>query len=143
MHSKKASCGRAFFIGYSPERTHPGDEVHTLHNIYKIVSGMDKQTLGTLSEFYGLVTNVYQSPDIRTAEAAKVIENVQRDLNIALMNELSMIFSRLGINTDEVRNAAGSKWNFHQYIPGLVGGHCILIDPYYVVHMAKMAEYHP
>ncbi len=143
MHSKKASCGRAFFIGYSPERTHPGDEVHTLHNIYKIVFGIDWQTLGTLSEFYGLVTNVYQSPDIRTAEAAKVIENVQRDLNIALMNELSMIFSRLGINTDEVRNAAGSKWNFHQYIPGLVGGHCILIDPYYVVHMAKMAEYHP
>jgi len=136
-------CGRDFFMGYSPERTNPGDEEHTLSNIYKIVSGMDKQTLGTLSELYGLVTNVYQAPDIRTAEAAKVIENVQRDLNIALMNELSMIFSRLGINTDEVLKAAGSKWNFHQYSPGLVGGHCIPVDPYYLVKKAKEVGYHP
>jgi len=136
-------CGRDFFMGYSPERTNPGDEEHTLSNIYKIVSGMDKQTLGTLSELYGLVTNVYQAPDIRTAEAAKVIENVQRDLNIALMNELSMIFSRLGINTDEVLKAAGSNWNFHQYSPGLVGGYCIPVDPYYLVKKAKEVGYHP
>ena len=100
-----------FFLGYSPERTNPGDEEHTLPNIYKIVSGMDKQTLNSLYELYGLVTNVYLAPDIKTAEAAKVIENVQRDLNIALMNELAMIFARLGISTDEVLKAAGTKWN--------------------------------
>ena len=115
-------CGRDFFIGYSPERTNPGDEEHTLPNIYKIVSGMDKQTLDSLSELYGMVTNVYQAPDIKTAESAKVIENVPRHLNIALMNELSMIFARLCISTDEVLKAAGTKWNFHQYSPGLVGG---------------------
>ena len=104
---------------------------------------MDKQTLDSLTELYGQVTNVYQAPDIRTAEAAKVIENVQRDLNIALMNELSMIFARLGINTDEVLKAAGTKWNFHQYRPGLVGGHCIPVDPYYLVKKAKEVGYHP
>ncbi|MEI6842419.1 MAG: nucleotide sugar dehydrogenase [Methanomicrobiales archaeon] len=136
-------CGKDFFVGYSPERTNPGDEEHTLPNIYKIVSGMDKQTLETLSELYGLVTNVYQAPDIKTAEAAKVIENVQRDLNIALMNELSMIFARLGISTDEVLRAAGTKWNFHQYRPGLVGGHCIPVDPYYLVKKAKEVGHHP
>ncbi len=102
-------CGRDFFVGYSPERTNPGDEEHTLPNIYKIESGMDKQTLDSLSDLYGLVTNVYQAPDIKTAEAAKVIENVQRDLNIALMNELSMIFARLCISMDEVLKAAGTK----------------------------------
>jgi UDP-N-acetyl-D-glucosamine/UDP-N-acetyl-D-galactosamine dehydrogenase len=136
-------CGKDFFIGYSPERTNPGDEVHTLPNIYKIVSGMDKGTLDNLSELYGLVTKVYQAPDIRTAEAAKVIENVQRDLNIALMNELSMIFSLLGIRTDEVLKAAGTKWNFHPYMPGMVGGHCIPVDPYYLVKKAKEVGYHP
>jgi UDP-N-acetyl-D-glucosamine/UDP-N-acetyl-D-galactosamine dehydrogenase len=122
-------CGKDFKIGYSPERTNPGDQEHTLPNIYKIVSGMDVESLNELSELYGLITNVYQTPDIKTAEAAKVIENVQRDLNIALMNELSMIFARLGISTDEVLKAAGTKWNFHQYCPGLVGGHCIPVDP--------------
>ncbi len=137
-------CGSDFFIGYSPERTNPGDEEHTLPNIYKIVSGMDTQTLDTLTELYGLVTNVYQAPNIRTAEAAKgSLENVQRDLNIALMNELAMIFARLGISTDEVLKAAGTKWNFHQYRPGLVGGHCIPVDPYYLVKKAKEVGYQP
>ncbi len=114
----------------------------TLKNIYPIVSGMDRQTLDILSELYGLVTNVYQAPDIKTAEAAKVIENVQRDLNIALMNELSMIFARLGLDTDEVLKAAGTKWNFHHYKPGMVGGHCIPVDPYYLVQKAKEVGYH-
>ena len=136
-------CGRDFKIGYSPERINPGDEEHTLKNITKIVAGMDKETLDQLSELYGLVTTVYRAPDIRTAEAAKVIENVQRDLNIALMNELSMIFARLGIDTEEVLKAAGTKWNFHHYRPGLVGGHCIPVDPYYLVKKAKEVGYHP
>lgn len=136
-------CGRDFFVGYSPERINPGDEEHILKNITKIVSGMDKKTTDALCELYGLITTVYRAPDIRTAEAAKVIENVQRDLNIALMNELSMIFARLGIDTDEVLNAAGTKWNFHRYKPGLVGGHCIPVDPYYLVQKAKEVGYHP
>jgi UDPglucose 6-dehydrogenase/UDP-N-acetyl-D-galactosamine dehydrogenase len=136
-------CGKEFFIGYSPERTNPGDEEHTLQNITKIVAGMDAKTLERLSDLYGLVTHVYRAPDIKTAEASKVIENVQRDLNIALMNELSMIFARLGIDTDEVLKAAGTKWNFHTYRPGLVGGHCIPVDPYYLVKKAKETGYHP
>ena len=136
-------CGRDFFIGYSPERINPGDDEHTLKNTTKIVAGMDAKTLDSLSELYGLVTNVYRAPDIKTAEAAKVIENVQRDLNIALMNELSMIFARLGISTEEVLRAAGTKWNFHNYKPGLVGGHCIPVDPYYLVKRAKEVGYHP
>jgi UDPglucose 6-dehydrogenase/UDP-N-acetyl-D-galactosamine dehydrogenase len=136
-------CGRDFFIGYSPERTNPGDEEHILKNICKIVAGMNKKTTDALCDLYGLVTNVYRAPDIRTAEAAKVIENVQRDLNIALMNELSMIFARLGIDTDEVLRAAGTKWNFHIYKPGMVGGHCIPVDPYYLVKRAKEVGYHP
>ena len=136
-------CGRDFKIGYSPERINPGDEEHILKNITKIVAGMDRETLDQLSELYGLVTTVYRAPDIRTAEAAKVIENVQRDLNIALMNELSMIFARLGIDTEEVLKAAGTKWNFHHYRPGLVGGHCIPVDPYYLVKKAKEVGYHP
>jgi UDPglucose 6-dehydrogenase/UDP-N-acetyl-D-galactosamine dehydrogenase len=136
-------CGKDFFIGYSPERINPGDEEHILKNITKIVAGMNKQTLDSLSELYSLITNVYQVTDIKTAEAAKVIENVQRDLNIALMNELSMIFSRLGIDTVEVLNAAETKWNFHHYRPGLVGGHCIPVDPYYLVKKAKEMGYHP
>ena len=136
-------CGKDFKIGYSPERINPGDEVHTLPHIVKIVSGMDKETLDELSALYGLVTNVYRAPDIKTAEAAKVIENVQRDLNIALMNELSMIFSKLGIETEEVLKAAETKWNFHKYRPGLVGGHCIPVDPYYLVKRAKEVGYHP
>ena len=136
-------CGKDFRIGYSPERINPGDEEHTLSTITKIVAGMNKATLDTLAELYGLVTTVYRAPDIRTAEAAKVIENVQRDLNIALMNELSMIFARLGLDTDEVLRAAGTKWNFHNYKPGLVGGHCIPVDPYYLVKKAKEVGYHP
>jgi UDP-N-acetyl-D-glucosamine/UDP-N-acetyl-D-galactosamine dehydrogenase len=136
-------CGKDFKIGYSPERINPGDAGHILKNITKIVSAMDKQSLDQLSELYGLITTVYRAPDIKTAEAAKVIENIQRDLNIALMNELSMIFSRLGIDTEEVLKAAGTKWNFHTYRPGLVGGHCIPVDPYYLVQKAKEVGYHP
>jgi len=135
-------CGKAFFIGYSPERINPGDNEHILKNITKIVAGMDKKSTDALCGLYGLVTNVYRAPDIKTAEAAKVIENVQRDLNIALMNELSMIFARLGISTDEVLKAAGTKGNFHQYRPGLVGGHCIPVDPYYRVKKAKDVGHH-
>jgi UDPglucose 6-dehydrogenase/UDP-N-acetyl-D-galactosamine dehydrogenase len=136
-------CGKDFKVGYSPERINPGDKVHTLKNINKVVSGMDKETLDELAELYGLITNVYLAPTIKTAEASKVIENIQRDLNIALMNELSMIFARLGLDTDEVLKAAGTKWNFHAYKPGLVGGHCIPVDPYYLVQKAKEVGYHP
>jgi UDP-N-acetyl-D-galactosamine dehydrogenase len=136
-------CGKDFFVGYSPERTNPGDDEHILRNITKIVAGMNKQTLDSLSELYGLITNVYQVQNIKTAEAAKVIENVQRDLNIALMNEFSMIFSKLGIDTEEVLKAAETKWNFNHYRPGLVGGHCIPVDPYYLVKKAKEVGYHP
>jgi UDP-N-acetyl-D-galactosamine dehydrogenase len=136
-------CGKDFKIGYSPERINPGDEEHILKNIIKIVSAMDKPSLDQLSELYGLITTVYRAPDIKTAEAAKVIENIQRDLNIALMNELSMIFARLGIDTEEVLKAAGTKWNFHTYRPGMVGGHCIPVDPYYLVQKAKEVGYHP
>jgi UDP-N-acetyl-D-glucosamine/UDP-N-acetyl-D-galactosamine dehydrogenase len=136
------TCGKDFKIGYSPERINPGDEEHILKNITKIVSGMDNETLDELSDLYGLVTNVYRAPTIKTAEAAKVIENIQRDLNIALMNELSMIFAKLGLDTDEVLKAAGTKWNFHPYKPGMVGGHCIPVDPYYLVQKAKEVGYH-
>jgi len=136
-------CGRDFKVGYSPERINPGDEEHILPNIYKIVSGMDKESTDELCALYDLVTNVYRAPDIKTAEAAKVIENVQRDLNIALMNELSMIFARMGLDTVEVLKAAGTKWNFHHYRPGMVGGHCIPVDPYYLVQKAKSLGYHP
>jgi UDPglucose 6-dehydrogenase/UDP-N-acetyl-D-galactosamine dehydrogenase len=135
-------CGKDFFIGYSPERINPGDEAHTLKNTTKIVAGMDKESTDALCELYELVTNVYRAPDIKTAEAAKVIENIQRDLNIALMNEFSMIFAKLNIDTDEVLKAAGTKWNFHPYKPGLVGGHCIPVDPYYLVQKAKSVGYH-
>jgi UDP-N-acetyl-D-glucosamine/UDP-N-acetyl-D-galactosamine dehydrogenase len=136
-------CGKDFFVGYSPERINPNDDLHTLDKITKIVSGMDKRTTDILVDLYGLVTTVYRAPDIRTAEAAKVIENIQRDLNIALMNELSLIFSRLGLDTRAVLDAAGTKWNFHHYSPGLVGGHCIPVDPYYLVMKAEEIGYHP
>jgi len=118
-------CGKDFFVGYSPERINPNDDEHTLERTTKIVSGMDVKTTDMLCRVYGLVTTVYRAPDIRTAEAAKVIENIQRDLNIALVNELSLIFSRMGLDTTAVLEAAGTKWNFHPYRPGLVGGHCI------------------
>ncbi len=136
-------AGEDFFVGYSPERVNPGDEAHSIDKITKIVSGMDKETGRVLAKLYGLVTDVYLAPDIMTAEAAKVIENVQRDLNIALMNELSMIFNKLGLDTDEVLDAADTKWNFHRYYPGLVGGHCIPVDPYYLVKKAKELDHHP
>jgi UDPglucose 6-dehydrogenase/UDP-N-acetyl-D-galactosamine dehydrogenase len=137
------ACGKDFFVGYSPERINPNDNAHTLDKITKIVSGMDTGTTDTLVDLYGLITTVYRAPDIRTAEAAKVIENIQRDLNIALMNELSLIFSRMGLDTQAVLEAAGTKWNFHPYRPGLVGGHCIPVDPYYLVMKAEELGYHP
>ncbi len=136
-------CGTDFFIGYSPERINPGDDAHTLEKITKIVSGMNDEVTEYLASLYGLVTHVFVARDIRTAEAAKVIENVQRDLNIALMNELAIIFHRLGMDTHAVLEAAGTKWNFHRYTPGLVGGHCIPVDPYYLVLKAEETGYHP
>ena len=136
-------CGKDFAVGYSPERINPGDADHALEKITKIVSGMDEKTTELLSALYGLVTRVYVARDIRTAEAAKVIENVQRDLNIALMNELSIIFRKMGLDTKAVLEAAGTKWNFHNYRPGLVGGHCIPVDPYYLVYKAEELGYHP
>lgn len=136
-------CGLDFKVGYSPERINPGDDEHSLDKITKIVAGMDEETAKKLSSLYSLITTVYQAKDIRTAEAAKVIENVQRDLNIALMNELSMIFQKMGLDTSAVLEAAGTKWNFHRYSPGLVGGHCIPVDPYYLVHKAVELGFHP
>lgn len=136
-------CGEDFYIGYSPERVNPGDEAHDIDKITKIVSGMDLETGKVLEKLYSHVTDVYLAPDIKTAEAAKVIENIQRDLNIALMNELSIIFNKIGLDTDEVLDAAATKWNFIRYYPGLVGGHCIPIDPYYLVKKAKELDYHP
>ncbi len=133
-----------FKIGYSPERINPGDHEHAVDKIVKIVSGCDAETLEEVAALYSLVArSVYRAQSIMTAEAAKVIENIQRDLNIALMNELSLIFARLGLHTDEVLAAAGTKWNFHQYHPGLVGGHCIGVDPYYLTHRAVQFGYHP
>jgi UDP-N-acetyl-D-glucosamine/UDP-N-acetyl-D-galactosamine dehydrogenase len=137
------SCGKGFRIGYSPERTNPGDDVHVLSKITKIVAGMDSDTLNDLSDLYGLVTRVYRAPSIEVAESAKIIENIQRDLNIALMNEFSVIFHRLGIDTNEVLAAAGTKWNFLPFSPGLVGGHCIPVNPYYLVARSKEVGYHP
>jgi len=136
-------CGEDFKIGYSPERINPGDEAHTLEKITKIVAGMDDETTEILADLYGLITNVYRAKDIKTAEAAKVIENIQRDLNIALMNELAIIFHKMGLDTKAVLEAAATKWNFHHYFPGLVGGHCIPVDPYYLVYKAKELGYHP
>ena len=136
-------CGEEFKIGYSPERINPGDEEHSLEKITKIVAGMDEETIEILAELYGKITNVYKAKDIRTAEAAKVIENIQRDLNIALMNELSLIFDKMVLDTKAVLEAAGTKWNFHRYSPGLIGGHCIPVDPYYLVYKAKELGYHP
>lgn len=134
-----------FFVGYSPERINPGDRDRTLTKIIKIVSGDTPQTLETVSKLYERIIQpgVYQASSIRTAEAAKVIENTQRDLNIALMNELAVIFDKLGIDTNEVLEAAGTKWNFLKFKPGLVGGHCIGVDPYYLTHKAQMVGYHP
>jgi len=135
--------GLDFKVGYSPERVNPGDKDHTIDKITKIVSGMDEESANTLAELYGTITTVYKTKDIETAEAAKVIENIQRDLNIALMNELSIIFQKMGLDTKAVLDAASTKWNFNRYNPGLVGGHCIPVDPYYLVYKAKELGYHP
>jgi len=137
------TCGLDFKVGYSPERVNPGDELHTIDKITKVVAGMDGETTELLAELYGLITTVFIAKDIRTAEAAKVIENVQRDLNIALFNELSIIFHRMGLDTNAVIDAAATKWNFIRFSPGLVGGHCIPVDPYYLVYKAQELGYHP
>lgn len=133
-----------FKLGYSPERINPGDKKHTLATIVKIVSGCDAESLEEIAKVYELVVKagVHKASSIKVAEAAKIIENTQRDLNIALMNELSIIFDRIGINTYEVLDAAGTKWNFLKFQPGLVGGHCIGVDPYYLTHKAKELGYH-
>ncbi len=136
-------CGPDFKVGYSPERINPGDDEHALSSITKVVSGIDGETAELLSRLYGLITTTYVAEDIKTAEAAKVIENVQRDLNIALMNELTLIFHRIGIDVRAVINAASTKWNFMRFSPGLVGGHCIPVDPYYLVYKAMELDYHP
>ncbi len=134
-----------FFVGYSPERINPGDKEHTLTKILKIVSGDTPATLDAVAKIYEkiIVPGVHRASSIKAAEAAKVIENTQRDLNIALMNELAIIFDRLDIDTSEVLEAAGTKWNFLKFKPGLVGGHCIGVDPYYLTHKADMLGYHP
>ena len=137
-------CGVDFKIGYSPERINPGDKVHRLETITKIVSGMDEETLDIVAKIYELVVEVgvYRAESIKVAEAAKVIENSQRDINIAFMNELSMIFHKMDIDTRAVLDAAGTKWNFLKFMPGLVGGHCIGVDPYYLTYKAEDLGYH-
>lgn len=137
-------CGVDFKIGYSPERINPGDKVHRLETIKKIVSGMDEETLDEVAHVYELVAEagVHRAESIKVAEAAKVIENSQRDINIAFMNELSIIFNKMGIDTKSVLEAAGTKWNFLKFFPGLVGGHCIGVDPYYLTYKAEQLGYH-
>lgn len=137
-------CGKDFKIGYSPERINPGDKVHRLETITKIVSGMDEETLDEVAKVYELVVEagVHRAESIKVAEAAKVIENSQRDINIAFMNELSIIFNKMGIDTKAVLEAAGTKWNFLKFAPGLVGGHCIGVDPYYLTYKAEQLGYH-
>lgn len=138
------NCGVDFKIGYSPERINPGDKVHRLETITKIVSGMDEETLDVVAKVYELVVEagVHRAESIKVAEAAKVIENSQRDINIAFMNELSIIFNKMGIDTQAVLKAAGTKWNFLNFYPGLVGGHCIGVDPYYLTYKAEELGYH-
>ena len=138
------TCGVDFKIGYSPERINPGDHVHRLETITKIVSGMDDETLDEVANVYELVVDagVHRAASIKVAEAAKVIENSQRDINIAFMNELSIIFNKMGIDTKSVLEAAGTKWNFLRFFPGLVGGHCIGVDPYYLTYKAEQLGYH-
>ncbi len=139
------TCGRDFTVGYSPERINPGDKEHTFTKIKKVVAGQDTATLEVVAAVYGSVVTagVHKAASIKVAEAAKVIENTQRDLNIALMNELALIFDRLGIDTNDVLEAAGTKWNFLKFKPGLVGGHCIGVDPYYLTHKAEKIGYIP
>ncbi|WP_436884733.1 nucleotide sugar dehydrogenase [Staphylococcus gallinarum] len=138
-------CGKDFFIGYSPERINPGDKEHTFETITKVVSGQTPEVLEIVAEVYDSVVKagVYKASSIKVAEAAKVIENTQRDVNIALMNELAIIFDKLNIDTNEVLKASGTKWNFLNFKPGLVGGHCIGVDPYYLTHKAQEVGHHP
>lgn len=137
-------AGKDFKVGYSPERINPGDKEHTITTITKVVSGCDEEALDNVARTYELIVKagVHRAPTIKVAEAAKIIENTQRDVNIALMNELSIIFNRMGINTFDVLEAAGTKWNFLRFFPGLVGGHCIGVDPYYLVYKAREFRYH-
>jgi len=139
------TCGKDFKVGYSPERINPGDKEHRFETITKVVSGQDQSTLDIVAAVYGAVISagIHKAPTIKTAEAAKVIENTQRDLNIALMNELAQIFNTLGIDTTDVLTAAGTKWNFLKFSPGLVGGHCIGVDPYYLTYRAEQAGHKP
>jgi UDP-N-acetyl-D-galactosamine dehydrogenase len=138
-------AGVGFKLGYSPERINPGDKEHTLEKIIKVVSAQDLESLNIVADTYSLVVKagIHRASSIKVAEAAKVIENTQRDLNIALMNELSLIFHRLGVDTKSVLEAAGTKWNFLKFSPGLVGGHCIGVDPYYLTSKAESVGYHP
>jgi UDP-N-acetyl-D-galactosamine dehydrogenase len=138
-------CGKDFTLGYSPERINPGDKNHRFETITKVVSGQDDKTLQIVADVYGSVVTagIHRAPSIKVAEAAKVIENTQRDLNIAFMNELSALFERLDIDTGDVLAAAGTKWNFQKFYPGLVGGHCIGVDPYYLTYRAEKAGYDP
>ena len=139
------TAGRDFTVGYSPERINPGDKAHRFESIKKVVAGQDARTLDIIAAVYGSVVTagLHKAPSIKVAEAAKVIENAQRDLNIAFMNELSAIFHQLGIDTKDVLAAAATKWNFLNFTPGLVGGHCIGVDPYYLTYRAQKAGYHP
>ena len=137
-------CGQDFGIAYCPERINPGDTEHTIDNTTKIVSGKDEETTEVVAKLYGKLTpHIFKARDIKTAEAAKVIENIQRDLNIALMNEFALVFEKMGLNTSDVLDAAVTKWNFIRYSPGLVGGHCIPVDPYYLVYKSRELGYHP
>ncbi len=138
-------CGKDFFLGYSPERVNPGDREHTIDRITKVVAGQTPEVVDRLAAIYGAVNggDIYRAQDIRTAEAAKVIENAQRDINIAFVNEVAMILGSLGLNSQDVLDAANTKWNFLPFRPGLVGGHCIGVDPYYLAHAAEQAGYHP
>ena len=138
-------CPESFKIGYSPERINPGDKEHSIENIVKVVSAIDDEALERVAGVYSKITKagIFKAKSIKTAEAAKVIENIQRDLNIALMNERALIFERMGIKTKHVLEAAGTKWNFHKYVPGLVGGHCIGVDPYYLTFKAEELGFHP
>jgi len=141
----KLKFGKDFKVGFSPERINPGDHNHTLTKILKVTSGCDQESAENIAKIYELIikAGVYRASSIKVAEAAKIIENTQRDINIAFMNELSLIFNRLGVNTFEVLEAAGTKWNFLKFYPGLVGGHCIGVDPYYLSYKAKALGYHP
>ena len=138
-------CGRDFFLGYSPERINPGDKEHTLERIVKVVAGQTPEVTDRLAAIYGAIitAGIHRAPDIRTAEAAKAIENAQRDINIAFVNEVAMIAQKLGISAHDVLEAAGTKWNFLGFTPGLVGGHCIGVDPYYLAHKAQVAGHNP